>query len=203
KKRTSDDITRKIYTLCEAKTFVYLINVLRSCPAASDFDDVVKGYGDNDTRSENGRINAILAKAFNPWVKSFFKDDRRVYKDSRAIYARIAYEMFFRVDPRWKNVDEDVFFMEILGHDDENTQLHYKQFKLANFSKTWRPNTGNENTRLEALQQLDDKMPGFARGDAGVRLHNTVKQLVEQDPSIKITNSTLRAFKFSPTMISR
>ena len=62
KKRTSDDITRKIYTLCEAKTFVYLINVLRSCPAASDFDDVVKGYGDNDTRSENGRINAILAK---------------------------------------------------------------------------------------------------------------------------------------------
>ncbi|UGE35070.1 telomere resolvase (plasmid) [Escherichia coli] len=46
KKRTSDDITRKIYTLCEAKTFVYLINVLRSCPAASDFDDVVKGYGD-------------------------------------------------------------------------------------------------------------------------------------------------------------
>ena len=93
--------------------------------------------------------------------------------------------------------------MEILGHDDENTQLHYKQFKLANFSKTWRPNTGNENTRLEALQQLDDEMPGFARGDAGVRLHNTVKQLVEQDPSIKITNSTLRAFKFSPTMISR
>ncbi len=93
--------------------------------------------------------------------------------------------------------------MEILGHDDENTQLHYKQFKLANFSKTWRPNTGNENTRLEALQQLDDEMPGFARGDAGVRLHNTVKQLVEHDPSIKITNSTLRAFKFSPTMISR
>ncbi|MCS1809459.1 hypothetical protein MWK40_26225 [Escherichia coli] len=49
--------------------------------------------------------------------------------------------------------------MEILGHDDENTQLHYKQFKLANFSKTWRPNTGNENTRLEALQLLDDEMP--------------------------------------------
>ncbi|RAP69622.1 protelomerase domain protein [Candidatus Erwinia dacicola] len=46
-------------------------------------------------------------------------------------------------------------------------------------------------------------MPGFARGDAGVSLHETVKQLVEQDPSVKITNSTLRAFKFSPTMISR
>ncbi|HBB4487926.1 TPA: protelomerase [Citrobacter freundii] len=204
KKRSEDkEVSRKIYTLCEAKLFVELLNELRSCRAASDFDDVIKGYGENDTRSENGRINAILAKAFNPWVKSFFGDDRRVYKDSRAIYARIAYEMFFRVDPRWKNVDEDVFFMEILGHDDENTQLHYKQFKLANFSRTWRPHVGNENTRLVALQQLDEAMPGFARGDAGVRLHETVKQLVEQDPSVKITNSTLRAFKFSPTMISR
>lgn len=204
KKRSEDkSISKKIYTLCEAKLFVELLNELRSCRAASNFDDVVKGYGENDTRSENGRINAILAKAFNPWVKSFFGDDRRVYKDSRAIYARIAYEMFFRVDPRWKNVDEDVFFMEILGHDDENTQLHYKQFKLANFSRTWRPHVGNENSRLVALQQLDEAMPGFARGDAGVNLHETVKQLVEQDPSVKITNSTLRAFKFSPTMISR
>lgn len=204
KKRSEDkNVTRTIYTLCEANLFVELLTELRSCSAASDFDEVVKGYGEDDTRSENGRINAILAKAFNPWVKSFFGDDRRVYKDSRAIYARIAYEMFFRVDPRWKNVDEDVFFMEILGHDDENTQLHYKQFKLANFSRTWRPDVGDENTRLVALQKLDDQMPGFARGDAGVRLHETVKQLVEQDPSAKITNSTLRAFKFSPTMISR
>ncbi|MDV1811054.1 protelomerase family protein [Enterobacter hormaechei] len=204
KKRTEDkNVTRTIYTLCEAKLFVELLTELRSCSAASDFDEVIQGYGKDDTRSENGRINAILAKAFNPWVKTFFGDERRVYKDSRAIYARIAYEMFFRVDPRWKNVDEDVFFMEILGHDDENTQLHYKQFKLANFSRTWRPDVGDENTRLVALQKLDDEMPGFARGDAGVRLHETVKQLVEQDPSAKITNSTLRAFKFSPTMISR
>ncbi|MGK6966667.1 hypothetical protein MMF83_00028680 [Klebsiella pneumoniae] len=35
------------------------------------------------------------------------------------------------------------------------------------------------------------------KGDAGVRIHETVKQLVEQDPSIKITNSTLRPFNFS------
>lgn len=204
KKRSEDKgISRKIYTLCDATLFVNLVNELRSCPAAADFDEVIKGYGENDTRSENGRINAILATAFNPWVKTFLGDDRRVYKDSRAIYARIAYEMFFRVDPRWKNVDEDVFFMEILGHDDENTQLHYKQFKLANFSRTWRPNVGEENTRLAALQKLDNMMPDFARGDAGVRIHETVKQLVEQDPSIKITNSTLRPFNFSTRLIPR
>ncbi len=93
--------------------------------------------------------------------------------------------------------------MEILGHDDENTQLHYKQFKLANFSRTWRPHVGEENTRLAALQKLDSMMPDFAKGDAGVRIHETVKQLVEQDPSIKITNSTLRPFNFSTRLIPR
>ncbi|XIW18978.1 hypothetical protein AB2H60_24685 (plasmid) [Escherichia coli] len=41
-----------------------------------------------------------------------------MFKDSRAIYARIAYEMFSRRSSL-ENVDEDVFFMEILGHDDE------------------------------------------------------------------------------------
>ncbi|WP_343105295.1 protelomerase family protein [Klebsiella pneumoniae] len=204
KKRSEDNnLSREIYTLCDAKLFVKLIYELRSCPAALDFEELLKGYGENDTRPGNGRVTAILSTAFNPWVKKFLSDDRRVYKDSRAIYARIAYEMFFRVDPRWKNVDEDVFFMEILGHDDENTQLHYKQFKLANFSRTWRPDVGEENTRLAALQKLDSMMPDFAKGDAGVRIHETVKQLVEQDPSIKITNSTLRPFNFSTRLIPR
>ncbi|WP_217990527.1 protelomerase family protein, partial [Enterobacter hormaechei] len=85
KKRSEDkNVTRTIYTLCEAKLFVELLTELRSCSAASDFDEVIQGYGKDDTRSENGRINAILAKAFNPWVKTFFGDERRVYKDSRA-----------------------------------------------------------------------------------------------------------------------
>ncbi len=203
KKRTDDGAPRTIYTLCDAGLFIDRWNALRSCAAASDFELVIKGYGENDSRSENGRINAILAKAFNPWVKHFFNDDRRVYKDSRAIYARIAYEMWFRHDARWADVDEDVFFAEILGHDDENTQLHYKQFKLHNFSRTWHPESGNENTRLAALQDLDDEMPGFARGDAAVRMHEEVKKIIEEHPDELITNSTLRKLKFNPTLVAR
>ena len=203
KKRTDSGAPRTIYTLCDANLFINRLNALRSCAAAADFDQVIKGYGENDSRSENGRINAILAKAFNPWVKTFFNDDRRVYKDSRAIYARIAYEMWFRYDSRWAEVDEDVFFSEILGHDDENTQLHYKQFKLHNFSRTWQPETGNDNERLAALQDLDDEMPGFARGDAAVRMHEEVKRIVEESPDALITNSTLRKLKFNPTLVAR
>ncbi|EHG3868813.1 protelomerase, partial [Salmonella enterica subsp. enterica serovar 4,[5],12:b:-] len=92
---------------------------------------------------------------------------------------------------------------EILGHDDENTQLHYKQFKLHNFSRSWRPGKGQENSRLAALQQLDGEMPGFARGDAGVRLHNAVKQLVEETPNAVINTNVLRKAGFNPLLVKR
>ena len=203
KKRHVDDEVRTIYTLCDSALFVERLNDLRSCPAASDFDRVMAGGDENDSRSDNGRISSILGTAFSPWVKQFFKDDRRMFKDSRSIYARIAYERWFRVDPRWANVDEDVFFSEILGHDDEGTQLHYKQFKLHNFSLSWKPETGQENQRLASLQRLDDMMPGFARGDAGVRLHEQVKRMVADDPNIVITNFNLRPFGFNTVLIKR
>lgn len=203
KKRHVDDEARTIYTLCDSDLFIDRLRILRGCPAASDFDQVMAGGDENDSRSENGRISSILGTAFSPWVKQFFNDDRRMFKDSRSIYARIAYERWFRVDPRWANVDEDVFFSELLGHDDEGTQLHYKQFKLHNFSLSWKPETGQENTRLAALQALDDDMPGFARGDRGVHLHEQVKRMIEENPGIVITNYNLRPFGFNTAMIKR
>ncbi|CDH32681.1 hypothetical protein [Xenorhabdus bovienii] len=96
-----------------------------------------------------------------------------------------------------------MFFAEILGHDDENTQLHYKQFKLHNFSRTWKPDVGNENQRLESLQQLDDEMLDFARGDAGVRIHEAAKQIVEKFPNDLVTTSQLRALGFNIPLTKR
>lgn len=204
KKRSEEDGTpRTIYTLCDSALFVDRLNILRGSAAAADFDEVVKGYGEDDTRSENGRISTLLGNAFNAWVKTFFRDDRRVFKDSRAIYARIAYESWFRADPRWAKVDEDVFFSEILGHDDEGTQLHYKQFKLHNFSRSWKYETGEENSRLAALHELDDMMPGFARGDAAIKLHDEVKRIIEAEPGAIINSSRLRSLGFNTRLIQR
>lgn len=203
KKRTGENVGRKIYVLCDPKIFVQRLKELRSAPAASDFDDIREMLNDGSYRAANVRIASILGNTFNQHAKDFFKDDRRTFKDTRAIYARITYEAFFRHDPRWKNVDEDVFFSEILGHDDENTQLHYKQFKLHNFTRSWRPQTGIENKRLAALQALDDQMPGFARGDAGVRIHETTKRLVEESADIVINTKVLRDAGFNPTLVRR
>lgn len=203
KKRTGEDKGRKIYVLCDPALFVKRVNELRSCPAAADFDEIRSLLNDDSYRAANVRIASILGNTFNQHAKLFFGDDRRTFKDTRAIYARITYEAFFRYDPRWKNVDEDVFFSEILGHDDENTQLHYKQFKLHNFSRSWRPETGIENKRLAGLQALDDQMPGFARGDAGVRIHETTKRLVEESADVVINTKILRDAGFNPTLVRR
>lgn len=203
KKRTGEDKGRKIYVLCDPALFVQRVNELRKCPAAADFDEIRSLLNDDSYRAANVRIASILGNTFNQHAKLFFGDDRRTFKDTRAIYARITYEAFFRYDPRWKNVDEDVFFSEILGHDDENTQLHYKQFKLHNFSRSWRPETGVENARLAALQALDDQMPGFARGDAGIRIHETTKRLVEESADVVINTKILRDAGFNPTLVRR
>ena len=206
KKRVgSENGTRKIYTLCDSKLFVQRLYELRRSPAAADFVELKLSdeLDDASFRAANVRITSGLAKSFNQFAKDFFKDDRRTFKDTRAIYARITYEMFFRLDSRWKNVDEDVFFSEILGHDDEGTQLHYKQFKLHNFSRSWRPNAGVENRRLAALQELDPEMPNFAKGDAGIRIHEAVKQLVESGGDIVINTNTLRKAGFNPTLVRR
>lgn len=204
KKRSEEDGTpRIIYTLCDSALFIEKLTLLRECGAAADFDEVVRGYGEDDMRSENGRIQTLLGNSFNVWVKQFFRDDRRVFKDSRAIYARIAYESWFRVDPRWAKLDEDVFFSEILGHDDEGTQLHYKQFKLHNFSLSWKYETGEQNDRLAALQELDDLMPAFARGVAGVKMHEAVKGIIAEEPHAIINSSRLRALGFNTKMIQR
>ncbi|WP_218833035.1 protelomerase family protein [Serratia fonticola] len=192
KKRTGEDTGRQIYCLCDTSLFTEKLKLLRNSQAAADLDEIVNYVPENETRSGNAMVNTRLSVAFNPFVKSFFGDDRRVYKDSRAIYARIVYEQYFNTDTRWKNCDEDVFFSEILGHDDENTQLHYKQFKLRNFTPDWRPTFSADNPRLVALQELDDDMPGLANGDAAVRLHDWVKELISKDPSAKITTYTIR-----------
>ncbi|MFW5407209.1 protelomerase family protein [Pectobacterium brasiliense] len=192
KKRTGNDTGRRIYCLCDTSVFIERLKILRESSAAADLVGLVNNVPDDETRSGNAMVNTRLSVAFNPFVKDFFSDDRRVYKDSRAIYARIVYEQFFNSDPRWKDCDEDVFFSEILGHDDENTQLHYKQFKLRNFSTEWQPSFTSDNPRLEALQALDDDMPGLANGDAAVRLHDWVKGIIANDPSAKITTYTIR-----------
>lgn len=175
----------EIYSLIDSELFIQRLDFLRSHSSILRLQNLEIAHDEH--RTELSVINGLVAKPLNDAAKQFFVDDRRVFKDTRAIYARIAYEKWFRTDPRWAKCDEDVFFSELLGHDDPDTQLAYKQFKLVNFNPKWTPNISDENPRLAALQDLDSDMPGLARGDAAVRIHKWVKDQLAQNPAAKIT----------------
>jgi len=206
KKRTEDDnFEREIYTLVDSNLFIKKIKFLRSLPAFHDIDSLILDNAVEGRRIRNEKIiiNSVFSSSLNQFTKSFFNDDQRVFKDTRSLYARIVYEKYFKFDSRWSNVDEDVFFAEILGHDDDETQLHYKQFKLENFDTKYIP-IEQDNQRLIALQKLDDDMPSLARFDAAVKIHNWVKAQVEANPDAKITTYSIRsALKSKPTTVAK
>lgn len=206
KKRTeNENFEREIYTLIDSNLFIKKINLLRSLPALHNIDELISDNEESGRLIRNDKIviNSVFSRHLNYFTKNFFNDIRRVYKDSRAIYARIVYEKYFKSDPRWANVDEDVFFAEILGHDDDETQLHYKQFKLDNFDPKYIP-VEQENQRLIALQELDDDMPGLARFDAAVKIHNWVKEQVTANPEANITTYSIRkTLTTKPTTVAK
>lgn len=94
---------------------------------------------------DNSDVNRRTAKTLNTLTKRIFNNDERVFKDSRAIWARLVFELHFSRDQRWKKVTEDVFWREMLGHEDMDTQRSYRAFKINYDEPDCRP--GGVRTR--------------------------------------------------------
>lgn len=206
KKRTeNENFEREIYTLIDSNLFIQKIKLLRSLPALQNINELISDNVVDGRLIRNDKIviNSVFSRHLNQFTKDFFNDERRVFKDTRSLYTRIVYEKYFKSDSRWSNVDEDVFFAEILGHDDDETQLHYKQFKLDSFDSEYVP-AEQENLRLIALKGLDNDMPGLARFDSAVKIHNWVKQQVAANSDATITTYSIRkALTTKPTTVAK
>lgn len=206
KKRTeNENFEREIYTLIDSNLFIQKIKLLRSLPALQNINELISDNVVDGRLIRNDKIviNSVFSRHLNQFTKDFFNDERRVFKDTRSLYTRIVYEKYFKSDSRWSNVDEDVFFAEILGHDDDETQLHYKQFKLDSFDSEYVP-AEQENLRLIALKGLDNDMPGLARFDSAVKIHNWVKEQVAANSDATITTYSIRkALTTKPTTVSK
>lgn len=200
KRDSSDEAERIIYSLVDTKIIIKAIDIFRKLPAVVELNELVE----SDHRSVNVLINQRTATPLNAYAKEFFNDKERVFKDTRAIYARICHERWFNTDPRWTKCDEDVFFAELLGHEDEQTQMHYKQFKTSGLREDFKPAESDRVNRLEKMAAFDGEMQTLANGDAAVRLHKIVKDMLEKDPDIKITQSLIsKASGSKRTMIQR
>lgn len=189
KREGDDDIERLIYSLVDSKIIEAAFLVLRS---SSTVKSLISGEAKSDDyRDENNRLSGKISPHLSDFTKTFFIDRRRVFKDTRGIYGRICYQRWYLNDRRWKNKDENIFFAELFGHADVNSQSHYMPYQLSNFNADYEPDTAATNMRWELLCGLDEDMPSLARLDAAVELHDAAKQMVLDDQSIELTQTML------------
>ncbi|MFM5576881.1 protelomerase family protein [Aeromonas veronii] len=189
-----------IYSLFPTDLVMKAFNGLRELDRAQELKLI---NADGDLRSQETMINNRVADRLNVIAKRVFSGVTEAWRlyDTRAIYARVCLERWFNHDKRWERVNEDAFFSEILGHDDPTAQLNYKSVKLQDFDRA-QPKIEQMQSRADALDQFDDQMPGLARGDSAVKLHQWVKDQIRAEPDKVINQSVItREYKAYRPMV--
>lgn len=168
----------RIYTLVAADVVLDALARMRSLPECAALQDM-----------DPTEVNRRTAKTLNVLTKRVFDDQERVFKDSRAIWARIVFESHFNSDPRWARKSAEVFWREMLGHEDLETQESYKQFKIS-YSDEEEAAPARFSSRLEGLRSLDSDSRISGRASLE-RIHAWVKSAVEADPFVKINQRAI------------
>jgi hypothetical protein len=169
----------RIYTLVAADTVLDAIKRMRALPECASLQDM-----------DATEVNRRTAKTLNVLTKRTFNDEARVFKDTRAIWARIMFETHFTHDPRWARKSAEIFWREMLGHEDLETQESYKQFKIHYEDDQPSAVSHKFASRLEGLKSLDEHPK--IKGRAGLeRIHEWVKSAVEADPLVKINQRAI------------
>lgn len=190
-KKREESNSYTIYSLFDTGTIIKAIATLRNTPQVKD----LASLSDEGLDSSNSRINDRIGESFNRYAKEFFANNDSMFKDSRSIYATICNETWRKSDPAWEGINTDEFYTAILGHEREETQLHYKAFELVNFSHDFDlvepPKIQGKPPRLDRLAEFDDKVKELGRGTSGIDLHNKVKTMLRSDPDAKINQRNL------------
>lgn len=169
----------RIYTLVAADIVLDAIARMRALPECASLQDM-----------DATEVNRRTAKTLNTLAKRTFDDEARVFKDTRAIWARIMFETHFAHDARWAKKSAEVFWREMLGHEDLETQESYKQFKIHYEDEQPKAAAHKFASRLEGLKTLDAHPK--IKGRVGLeRIHEWVKSAIEADPLAKINQRAI------------
>ncbi len=199
--KTKNKKKYNIYLLCKPKLFIKKIKKLRKNKILRKIIYKINKKK-NKYLSKNYQISNYLSNSFNKYAKLFFQDNKRTYKDTRSIYSRICFQKWFKKDKKWKKYDEDMFFYKILGHKTINSQIHYKQFKLKNFNKKWKPKLNN-NKRYKKLLNLDKNINKIIKRKNAFKIHEITKKILIKNDNEIINNYILRKFGFNTILIKR
>lgn len=169
----------RIYTLIKADLVLEAFAKMRAMPEVLELQHL-----------DNTEVNRRVAKTLNTVAKRVLGSDERVFKDSRALWARVVFELYFSRDPRWKTVNESVFWREMLGHEDMDTQESYKAFKISYAAVASEAPASKYASRLEALVALDEHEKIAGREAMG-KIHRWVKETVKASPDVKISQKAI------------
>ena len=170
----------RIYTLLKADLVLEAFAKLRAMPEVLELQHL-----------DNTEVNRRVAKTLNTLAKRVFGNQERVFKDSRALWARVVFELHFARDPRWAKVNETVFWREMLGHEDMDTQESYKAFKIDYTAPAKPAATASKyGSRIEALEALDEHEQ-IAGREALQKIHRWVKETVKAAPDARISQKAI------------
>lgn len=188
KKRPGTDQKEKmtIPTLLDADMVLEGISRMRSTPELIELRKRVK---EKPTEREGrNEVNRISASTLNKTIKRVFGEPFS-FKDTRAIYARMAHDRFFRTGT-WVDMDEDEFFRNVLGHDDYETIKAYRCIQLDKHGLDLSPATNEvdvADSLVEAICKLD-----VEQEKSGIKgVHAFVKFAVTYAPGTPITQTLL------------
>lgn len=189
----------EIYSLLPTNMVLDALDRLRSSSKVAGLADGSALPEESRHYQPNELVHNRTAAPLNEFMRRFMVgaeqltgiDGREwVFRDTRAIYTAVCFDRFFDSDPRWAEKSIDVFFTELLGHGDEDSQKYYKQFKVVDGGKSWQKIELGNKDRLAELEKFDGAVSSRA---ALERLHSAAKDAIKADPEVSITGRLLRA----------
>jgi hypothetical protein len=189
----------EIYSLLPTDMVLEALDRLRSSSKVAGLVDGSSLPEESRHYQPNELVHNRTAAPLNDFMRRFMVgaeqltgiDGREwVFRDARAIYTAVCFDRFFDSDPRWAEKSIDVFFTELLGHGDDDSQKYYKQFKVLEGGKAWQKIELGDKDRLAELEKFDEAVSSRA---ALARLHNAAKDAIKADPEASITGRLLRA----------
>lgn len=199
-----------ITTLVSADKVLLAIDKLRESHQVKKIVDVMeKAEKTNDFYTKNETFNnysrAFTTAATEKLSELGEKPSGWTFKDSRAIYANVAFKLdeAHRIANGLDVIDSALFFEQELGHKDKESQHNYKSFYVVGdvnritrklektiLNELAKEESKNKASRLEQIKELVN--------DSAItneKLESVIEKIIpffESDPSIEITTAFLR-----------
>lgn len=182
---TGDEM--EIYSLADANVVLKALSRLRSFANIASLAGLKaeRHYSVNELVSNRtaGPLNKFMRDLIDRFPITL-EGHRRdwVFKDTRAMYAKTCFELFFKDDKRWAKKDENMFYQELLGHHDTDAQNHYMQFKIHNAGAKWEPIVDDSPERRISAMKAMGENEWIAARESRSSLHKAVIEMLEKDP---------------------